>query len=78
MTIRSRMSSIMGLIRPELLVLYPPLNSKNYYISLYLHYSIYKYQPISSKLGQNIYESKTSDVFDRFRNKARTTGVICP
>ena len=44
MTIRSRMISIMGVIRPEQLEQsYLPLNSKNFYISLCLHCSIYKY-----------------------------------
>ena len=29
-----------------------------------LHSSIYKYQPISTKLGQNIYDNKVTDEFD--------------
>ena len=77
MTIRSRMILIMGVIGPEqpshLL-----LNSKNCYISLCLHSSIYKYQPISSKLGQKIYDSKISDEFDYGCNQTKTTGVIYP
>ena len=44
-TIRSRMSLIMDL----------PLNSKICHIWLCLHTSIYKYRPISTKLGHNIY-----------------------
>ena len=45
----------MGVIEPEQLELLP-LNSKNFYVSLCLHCSIYNYQPVSSKLGQNIYD----------------------
>ena len=46
------------------------MNLKTCYILFCLHYSIYKYQPISSKVGQNIYESKISHEFDK--------GVIGP
>ena len=57
MTIRSPENSIMGLIGPERPELFA-LELKNCYISLCLHSSIYKYQPISTKLGQNIYDHK--------------------
>ena len=57
MTTRSRTSSILGLIGPKPLELFA-LDIKNCYISLCLHFSIYKYQPISTKLGQNIYDHK--------------------
>ena len=43
-----------------------------------LHSSIYKYQPISTKLGQNIYDYKISDEFYYGSNQTRTSGVICP
>ena len=39
---------------------------------------MYKYQPVSTKLGQNIYDHKISDEFDFGSNRTRTTGVICP
>ena len=57
------MSSILGLIgqeRPELFA----LELKNCYISLCLHSSIYKYQPISTKLGQNMDDHKMSSMLD--------------
>ena len=44
----------------------------------YLHSSIYKYQPISTKLGQNIYDHKMSNEFDFGFNWTRTTRVFCP
>ena len=77
MTIRSRMSLIMDLIRPENLELFA-LDLKNCYNSLCLHSSIYKYQPISTKLSQNVYDHKISDEFDFGSNRTRITGVICP
>ena len=51
---------------------------KNAMFLLCLHCSIYKCQPITSKLGQNIYDSKISDEFDYGCNQTRTTGGICP
>ena len=77
MTIRSRMSSIMGLIRSEHLELFA-LEFKKCYISLCLRSSFYKYQPVSTKLGQNIYDHKTSNEFDYGSNRTRATAVICP
>ena len=55
MTIISRMISILGLIGPERPELFA-LELNKCYISLSLHSSIYKYQAISTKLGQNIYD----------------------
>ena len=79
MTIRSRMSVIMGLIGQERQTLFAlELNKKSFIISLYLHSSIYKYQPISTNLCQNIYDHKTLDEFDYWSNRTGTTGVICP
>ena len=73
------MSSIIDLIRPEHLELFAlDLKKKNSYISLCLHSSIDKYQPISTKLYQNIYDYKISNEFDFGCNWTRTTGVICP
>ena len=68
------MSSIMGLIGPQHPELFA-LELKNCYISLCLHSSIYKYQPIRAKLRQNIYDHKISDEFDY---GSHWTGVICP
>ena len=73
------MSSIMGLMgpkRPELFAL--ELKEENCYISLCLHSSIYKCQPISTKHGQNIYDHKILDECDCGSNQTRTTRVICP
>ena len=67
----------MDLIGPEHLELFA-LDLKKMPISLCLHSSIYKYQSISTKLGQNIYDYKISDEFSFGSNRTRTTGVICP
>ena len=66
------MSLVIGIIRPEQLE-YLPMDSKNFKISLSLHCSIYKYQPISSKLVRNICDFKISDEFDYGCNQTRTT-----
>ena len=63
MTIKFRMSSILGLIELERPKLFSWIK-KNCYISLCLHSSICKFQPISAKLSQNIYDHKISDEFD--------------
>ena len=60
MKIRSRINLIMDLIGLEQLELFA-LELNNCYILLCLHSSIYKYQSISTKLGQNIYDHKISD-----------------
>ena len=73
MTIRSQMSSIMGLIGPEKPELLALELKKNCIISLCLHSSIYKYHPIRTKLGQNIYDHKISDEIDYGSNRTRTT-----
>ena len=77
MTITSRMSSIMDVIGPEPLELFAHELKKNCYISLCLQSSIYKYQPVSTKLGQNIYDHKISNEFDFGSNRTKTTRVIC-
>ena len=43
-----------------------------------LHSGIYKYQPISTKLGPNVYDHKISDEFDYGTNRTRTVWVVCP
>ena len=68
----------MGLIRIEHLELFALKLKKNYYISLCLHASIYKYQPISTKLSQIIYDHKILDELNYGSNQNRTSGVICP
>ena len=78
MTIRSWISSIMGLIGPEQPVICPCIKKKDCYISLCLLSSIYKYEPIGTKLGQNIYDHKISNEFDYGSNWIRTTAVVCP
>ena len=45
---------------------------------LCLHSIIYKYWPISTKLGQNVCDHKISDEFDYGSNRTRTVRVICP
>ena len=39
---------------------------------------IHKYQPVNTKLGQNVYDHKISDEFDYGSNQTRTVTVICP
>ena len=50
----------MGLEHPELLALELERIAELYC----LHSNIYKYQPISTKLGQNVCDCKISDEFD--------------
>ena len=59
MTVRSRMSVIMVIIGPEYLELFALELGK--IAELCLHSSIYKYHPISTKLGQNEYDHKISN-----------------
>ena len=63
MPIGSQMSSIKGEIEPEHLELFALEFGK---IAEYdcLHSSICKYQPINTKLGQNVCDYKISDEFD--------------
>ena len=42
------------------------------------HSSIYKYWPVSTKLGQNVYDHKISDELYNGTNRTRTVWVICP
>ena len=55
-----------------------PLSVRRPFTFPCLHSSIDKYQPISTKLGQNVYDHKISDNFDYGSDRTWTTGVICP
>ena len=77
MTIRSRMSLIMGLIRPKLFELFA-LEFAKIVESDCLHASIYKYKPISTKHSHNIYDNEILDEFNYGSNPTVTSGVICP
>ena len=77
MTIRSRMSFDFGSNQTRTTWVICPWIEKNCYVSLCSHSSIYKYQPISTKLGQNIYDRKISDVWF-WVWLDHNTQVICP
>ena len=77
MPIRARMSSIMGQIESELLELFA-LEFGKIAESDFVYSCIYKYQPISTKLGQNVYDHKIWDESDYGSNRTRTVRVICP
>ena len=51
---------------------------KNCWIWLCLHSIIYKYWPISTKLGRNVCDHKVPDEFEYGSNRTRTVWVICP
>ena len=57
------MSSIMGQIGPEQLELFA-LELGKIAAFVCLLFSIYKYKPINTRLGHNVYEHKISDEFD--------------
>ena len=40
--------------------------------------SIYKYNPVSTKLGHSEYDHKVSDEFDYGSSHTRSVSVICP
>ena len=71
------MNSIMGPIGPEELELFA-LELGKIYIRLCLLSSIYKYKPISTKLGHNEYDHKISDEFDYGSSHDRSVSVNCP
>ena len=77
MPIRSQMSSIMGQSEPELPELFALEFRK---IAEYdcLQPSIYKYESVSTKLGPNVHDYKSSDEFDYGTNRTRTVQVVCP
>ena len=76
-TIRSRMSLIIDLIRPELSEFFA-LEFLKIAESDCLHPSIYKCRPISTKHGHNIYDTEILEKFDYGSNRTVTSGVICP
>ena len=78
MPIRSLMSSIIGQIEPEHPELFALEFGKIAETDFCLHSIIYKYWPISTKLGQNVCDHKVSDKFDYGSNTTRTVWVICP
>ena len=81
------MSSIMGQIEPEHPELFAlefgKIAESDFVYTLVStnidHFSIYRYWPINTKLGQNVYDLKISKkVFDYGFNRTRTVWVICP
>ena len=76
-SIRSQMSSIMDSIGPELSELFS-LEFAKVYESDCSYPSIYKYRPIRTNHGHNIYDSEILDEFDYGSNPTVTSGVICP
>ena len=72
MPMRAWISSIMGQIEPEhpeLLDLdFGKIAESDFVYTLI----IYKYGPISTELGQNVYDYKISDEFDYGSNRTRT------
>ena len=80
MTIRPWMSSILDLIGQEQLQLFALelKKKKKCYIGLCLLSSIFNFEPIGTKLCQNINNYKILDEFDYGSNWIRKTGVICP
>ena len=75
--IRSQMSSIMGQIElehPESFALeFGKIAEYDFVYTI-----IYKYWPISTKLGQNVCDHKISNEFSYGFNRTRTVPVICP
>ena len=71
MPIRPGISLIMGQIEPELQESFA-LEFGKIAESDCLDSSIYKYEPISTKLGQNICDYKISHYFDYGFNRTRT------
>ena len=79
MTNRSRMSFILVLIGLEHLELFVLELGKiaEFDFAYTLASSSYKYEPISTKHGQNEYDHKISDEVDYGCNQTRTVWVIC-
>ena len=73
------MSLIMGPIRLEQLKLFAlelgNISAFNFVYSIAPTNCTYKYKPISTKLGRNIY--KISDEFDYGSSHTRSVSVIC-
>ena len=77
-TIRSRMRSIMDLIRPELSELFALEFAKIAESDFVYTIPIYKCRPISTKHGHSIYDDEILDEFDYGSNPTVTSGVFCP
>ena len=71
------MSSMVGPIGPEQLELFGlefwKIAAFNFVLS-----NIYKYKPVSTKLGHKEYENKISDEFNYGSCHTRSVGVLCP
>ena len=75
---RFPMRFIMDLIRPELSEIFPLEFAKIAESDCVLYPSIYKYRPISTKHGHNIYDNEILYEFDYGSNPTVAFGVICP
>ena len=78
MSNRILMSLIMGPFGSEQLELFALELGKIAAFNFVLLSSIYKYKPVSTKLGHNVYEHKISDEFDYGSSHTRSVSVICP
>ena len=72
------MNSIMSLIALEQLELFALELGKNCYIRVRLLSSIYKYKPISTKLGHNEHEHRSQMSLIMGQVITRSVSVICP
>ena len=66
----------MGPIGPQQLELFALEFGKIAAFDFCLLSSIYKYKPINTKLGHNVYEHKISDEFDYGSSHTRTVSVL--
>ena len=71
------MSSIMGQIGPDQVELFVLEFGKIAAFDFVYFFSIYKYKPINTKLGHNVYEHKISDEFYYGSSHTRSVCVIC-
>ena len=77
-TIRSRMSSLMDVIIPELSESYT-LELENFpYLTLFPLWHLQIWTNQYQTWSQYIYAHKVSDEVDYWTNQTRTSGVICP
>ena len=72
------MNLILNLMGPDLSELFALEFAKIAESDFVLHPSIYKYTPISTKHGHNIYDNQFLDEFDYGSNPIVPSGVICP
>ena len=78
MPIRSQITSIMGQIEPEHLELFTLEFGKIAESGFVYTLSIYKYQPISTKLSQNVYDQEISDDFNYGTNRTKNIWSYLP